>query len=55
MRVRFDVEEEAVQFALSFGGDVEVMEPHELRYVETLKELPWQHVIIFEKKAAEKK
>jgi len=31
VRVRFDVEEEAVQFALSFGGDVEVIEPSELR------------------------
>ena len=31
LRLRFDVEEEAVQFALSFGGDVEVMEPRELR------------------------
>jgi predicted DNA-binding transcriptional regulator YafY len=31
LRLRFDVEEEAVQFALSFGGDVEVIEPCELR------------------------
>jgi len=31
LRLRFDVEEEAVQFALSFGGDVEVIEPNELR------------------------
>jgi predicted DNA-binding transcriptional regulator YafY len=31
LRMRFDVEEEAVQFALSFGGDVEVVEPDELR------------------------
>jgi predicted DNA-binding transcriptional regulator YafY len=31
VRLRFDVEEEAVQFALSFGGDVEVMEPLDLR------------------------
>ena len=31
VRVRFDVEEEALQFALSFGGDIEVIEPHELR------------------------
>jgi predicted DNA-binding transcriptional regulator YafY len=31
IRVRFDVEEEAIQFALSFGGDVEVVEPPELR------------------------
>jgi predicted DNA-binding transcriptional regulator YafY len=31
VRVRFDAEEEAVQFALSFGGDVEVIEPSELR------------------------
>src|SRR5438270_152922 len=26
------------------------MEPHPLRYVETLGGLPWQHVIVFEKK-----
>jgi precorrin-6B methylase 2 len=26
------------------------MEPHALRHVETQKHLPWQHVIIFEKK-----
>ena len=31
LRLRFDVEQEAVQFALSFGGDVEVLEPRELR------------------------
>lgn len=31
IRVRFDVEEEALQFALSFGPGVEVMEPVELR------------------------
>jgi predicted DNA-binding transcriptional regulator YafY len=31
VRLRFDVEEEAIQFALSFGGDVEALEPHELR------------------------
>jgi predicted DNA-binding transcriptional regulator YafY len=31
IRVRFDVEEEALQFALSFGGDAEVIEPTELR------------------------
>lgn len=31
MRLRFDIEEEAVQFALSFGGNVEVIEPHALR------------------------
>lgn len=28
------------------------MEPHPLRHVETVGTLPWQHVIIFEKKAA---
>ena len=27
------------------------MAPHPLRYVKTLEELPWQHIIIFEKKA----
>ena len=31
VRVRLDVEEEAIQFALSFGGDVEAVEPPELR------------------------
>jgi ubiquinone/menaquinone biosynthesis C-methylase UbiE len=31
------------------------MEPFALRHVETQKHLPWQHVIIFEKKAEAKK
>ena len=31
LRIRFDVEEEALQFVLSFGGDIEVIEPRELR------------------------
>jgi predicted DNA-binding transcriptional regulator YafY len=31
IRVRFDAEEEALQFALSFGADVEVIEPAQLR------------------------
>jgi predicted DNA-binding transcriptional regulator YafY len=31
VRLRFDAEEEAVQFALSFGAGIEVIEPHELR------------------------
>jgi predicted DNA-binding transcriptional regulator YafY len=31
VRLRFDIEEEAVQFALSFGGNVEVLEPEGLR------------------------
>lgn len=31
VRLRFDAEEEAVQFGLSFGGEVEVLEPTELR------------------------
>jgi predicted DNA-binding transcriptional regulator YafY len=31
VKLRFDIEEEAVQFALSFGGDLEVIEPEELR------------------------
>lgn len=30
---------------------IKEMEPHSLRHVQTLGELPWQHVIIFEKKA----
>jgi predicted DNA-binding transcriptional regulator YafY len=31
VKLRFDIEDEAVQFALSFGGDMEVIEPAELR------------------------
>lgn len=31
VRVRFDAEEEALQFALSFGADIEVVDPVELR------------------------
>jgi len=31
IRVRFDAQEEALQFALSFGADAEVIEPAELR------------------------
>jgi SAM-dependent methyltransferase len=31
------------------------MEPHALRHVRTLGHLPWQHVIIFEKKSDQKK
>jgi predicted DNA-binding transcriptional regulator YafY len=31
IRLRFDIEEEALQFALSFGPDLEVVEPAELR------------------------
>jgi len=31
IRLRFDVEEEALQFALSFGANVEVIEPADLR------------------------
>jgi predicted DNA-binding transcriptional regulator YafY len=31
VRLRFDIEEEALQFALSFGGQIEVIEPLELR------------------------
>jgi len=31
IRLRFDAEEEGLQFALSFGADIEVMEPAELR------------------------
>jgi protein-L-isoaspartate O-methyltransferase len=33
---------------------VKEMEPFPLRHVQTLDHLPWQHVIIFEKKAAPK-
>ncbi len=31
IRLRFDAEEEALQFALSFGGDLRVVEPVELQ------------------------
>jgi predicted DNA-binding transcriptional regulator YafY len=31
IRLRFDVEEEALQFALGFGGEIEVIDPPELR------------------------
>jgi predicted DNA-binding transcriptional regulator YafY len=31
LRLRFDAEEEAIQFALSFGGEIEAIEPPELR------------------------
>lgn len=31
LKLRFDIEEEAVQFALSFGADLQVVEPAELR------------------------
>ena len=31
VRLRFDIEEEAVQFALSLGGEVEIVEPRALR------------------------
>jgi predicted DNA-binding transcriptional regulator YafY len=31
LRMRFDSEEEAVQFALSFGAGIEVLDPAELR------------------------
>ncbi len=31
IRLRFDAEEEAIQFALSFGGQIEVLEPPDLR------------------------
>jgi predicted DNA-binding transcriptional regulator YafY len=31
IRLRFDIEEEALQFALSFGSDVELVEPRKLR------------------------
>ena len=31
LRLRFDAEEEALQFALGFGGSIAVLEPRELR------------------------
>lgn len=30
------------------------MKPHPLQYVKTIKSLPWQHVMVFEKKAEKK-
>ena len=33
---------------------IKEMEPHALRWVETVNTLPWQHVIIFQKKAPAK-
>ncbi len=33
---------------------IKEMEPHPLRWVRTLDVLPWQHIIIFEKKGEEK-
>jgi hypothetical protein len=30
------------------------MKPHPLKHVKTISTLPWQHIIIFEKKAADK-
>jgi predicted DNA-binding transcriptional regulator YafY len=32
VRLRFDSEEEAVHFALTWGGEAEIVEPRELRY-----------------------
>jgi SAM-dependent methyltransferase len=34
---------------------VKEMEPHPLKWVDTIEELPWQHVVIFEKKDEKKK
>ena len=31
VRMRFDAEDEAIQFALSFGGQIEAIDPPELR------------------------
>jgi len=31
VRLRFDTEEEALRFGLSFGGQIEAIEPSELR------------------------
>jgi predicted DNA-binding transcriptional regulator YafY len=31
IRLRFDAEQEAIQFALSFGGQMEAIDPPELR------------------------
>lgn len=37
-----------------FKSQLKEMEPHPLRWVKTLDVLPWQHIIIFEKKREEK-
>jgi ubiquinone/menaquinone biosynthesis C-methylase UbiE len=34
---------------------IKEMAPHPVRHAETLKDLPWQHVIVFRKNAEEKK
>ena len=39
LRLRFDAEEEALQFALSFGGDIQVIEPRELRAMVRMYQL----------------
>ena len=57
--VEFRLEDEKVPIRLlhrmSIKQVMREMEPQQLKHVETLTHLPWQHVIIFEKKAEEKK
>jgi predicted DNA-binding transcriptional regulator YafY len=48
VKLRFDIEEEAVQFALSFGGEIEVVEPAELR----ARVLAGAHAILRKSQAA---
>ena len=47
IRVRFDVEEEALQFALSFGAKLEVLEPAELRerVIESARAILAKHIV----------
>ena len=56
--VEFRLEDEKVPIKLvhkmSEKQVLKEMEPHALKHVETQSHLPWQHVIIFEKKAAAK-
>lgn len=57
--VEFRLEDEKVPIRMlhrmSERQVLKEMGPHPLRHVETLGMLPWQHVIVFEKKAAEAK
>ena len=52
VRLRFDAEEEAIQFALSFGGRIEVIEPDELRAkVLAARRLSWRSIAEAQRRA----
>lgn len=57
--VEFKLEDQQVPIKLvhkmSQKQVIREMEPHPLKWVKTIDTLPWQHVIVFEKKAEEKK